>query len=226
MATPLPLTDNNTIKQHEVSNDEIGGGFVAMEGPIPSHFPSQNIHDGTIFHSAPFPAHPTLASQQDIGLDPFPFDPQLDQPEIHHPNQRNAFENGQYERQRGPPRFQEIRSNGSVAHQSNGFGQPDNGMFGVLPQTRRQQHPGKEVDRGQFGVLSPHPQLLSQHLNHDEQLGRLQHELDLRPVPVTDGGTTEGHFSNMKRVLDPPNLQEWRQKLFDVDETITLTEDE
>ena len=63
-------------------------------------------------------------------------------------------------------------------------------------------------------------------MNHDEQLGRLQNELDLRPVPVTDGGATEGHFSNMKRVLDPPNLAEWRQRLFDVDETITLTEDE
>ena len=198
-----------------------------MEGPIPSHFPTHNIHDGTIFQSASFPPHPTLASQQDVGLDAFAFDPQLEhQPDIQHSNQRNAFDNGHFDRQRGPQRFQGIRSNGSAPQQSNGFGEPDGGMFGVLPRTRRQQNMGSELDRGQFGILSPHPQLLSQHLNHDEQLGRLQHELDLRPVPVTDGGTTEGHFSNMKRVLDPPNLHGWRQKLFDVNETITLTEDE
>lgn len=97
-------------------------------------------------------------------------------------------------------------------------------MFGVLSRTRRQQN--SEVERGQFGVLSPNPQLLPQHLTHDEQLGRLQHELDLRPLPVTDGGTTEGHFSNMRRVPNPPRLDEWRQRLFDVDDTITLTEEE
>ena len=63
-------------------------------------------------------------------------------------------------------------------------------------------------------------------MNHDEQLGRLQNELDLRPVPVTDGGTTEGHFSNMKMVPNPPNLEQWRKRLFDVDEVITLTEEQ
>jgi len=100
-------------------------------------------------------------------------------------------------------------------------------MFGVLsPRTRRQQNAVSAPDGGQFGVLSPHPQLLSQHLNHDERLGRLQHELDLRPIPVTDGGTTQGHFDNMKMVAEPPDLAAWRQRLFDVDETITLTEDE
>ena len=48
----------------------------------------------------------------------------------------------------------------------------------------------------------------------------------MRPKPVTDGGTTEGHFSNMKMIPDPPNLEEWKKKLFDVDEIITMTEDE
>jgi hypothetical protein len=99
-------------------------------------------------------------------------------------------------------------------------------MFGLLSASRPRPRQINDVDGGQFGVLSPHPQLLAQHLSHDEQLGRLQHELDLRPVPVTDGGTTAGHFSDMKMVPDPPRLREWRQKLFDVDENITLTEDE
>ncbi len=99
-------------------------------------------------------------------------------------------------------------------------------MFGVLSASRPRPRQNNNVEGGQFGVLSPHPHLLTQHLNHDEQLGRLQHELDLRPVPVTDGGTTAGHFSDLKMIPDPPQLREWRQKLFDVDETITLTEDE
>lgn len=77
-----------------------------------------------------------------------------------------------------------------------------------------------------FGVLTPHPQLSSQPRSHDEAQGRLQNEIDLRPVPITDGGTTEGHFSNMKLIPNPPDLQEWRQRLFDVDDLITLTEDQ
>ena len=95
----------------------------------------------------------------------------------------------------------------------------------MLPRPR--EPPVSEAASGaQFGVLSPHPQLLTQHLNHDERLGRLQHELDLRPQPVTDGGTTEGHFGNLKMDPSPPRLEEWRQKLFNVDETLILTEDE
>lgn len=193
-------------------------------------FPTQQIHDGAIFHPAPFNPHPNLASHQDLGLNPFNFDPQLaNQPEVHHPHQRpNAFEQNPFVQPRAQePRFQEIRNHVPPLQQGNGFNPQDAGMFGVLsPRIRRQQNAVSDADGGQFGVLSPHPQLLSQHLNHDERLGRLQHELDLRPVPVTDGGTTQGHFDNMKMVADPPNLVEWRQRLFDVDDIITLTEDQ
>ena len=77
-----------------------------------------------------------------------------------------------------------------------------------------------------FGVLTPHPQLPSHSRNHSEALGRLQNEIDLRPQRFSDGGTTEGHFKNLKMIPNPPNLEEWRQRLFDVDDTITLTEDE
>jgi len=207
-----------------------------MDGPlqVPGHYPAPQLHDGTIFHSTPYPPHPTLATQQDIGLDPFQFDPQLEnQPEIQHPHNRNAFDqhNGFAERSNiQQPRFHEIRSHvpPSTPRQNNAFAnnQAEAGMFGVLSASRPRPRQDHDVDGGQFGVLSPHPQLLVQHLNHDEQLGRLQHELDLRPMPVSDGGTTAGHFSDMKTVPDPPQLNEWRQKLFDVDETITLTEDE
>lgn len=199
-------------------------------------YPTSQLHDGSLFHSNPYPQHPNLATQPDIGLDPFQFDPQLEnQPEIHHPHDRHAFghPNTFAERPRAPqPRFQEIRSNIAPQHPQQdhafGTGQGEGAIFGVLPSQPQRPRPrqSNDVEGGQFGVLSPHPQLLAQHLNHDEQLGRLQNELDLRPPPITDGGTTAGHFSDMKMIPDPPNLNAWRQRLFDVDDTITLTENE
>ena len=203
-----------------------------MESSLPHHFPSRQLHDATIFQSSPYPPHSNLASQPDIGLDDFQFDPQLaNEPQLQHPQRGNAFESGSFDGTRPDQlRFQEIRSNPPVSSpQSNNVFDPSNaGMFGVLSRTRRQENP--DSGRGQFGVLSPLPQaqaqLLDPQLNHGEQLGRLQHQLDLQPVPVTDGGTTEGHFSNMKMVPDPPNLEQWRRRLFDVDEVITLTEEQ
>ena len=202
-----------------------------MDGSLSAHYPAPQLHD-SIFTSTPYPPHPTLASQHDIDLDPFHFDPQLEtQPEIHHPHERTIFEDPHSYVERPPsqpPRFHEIRSNASQppSRRNNGYAspQPETSAFGVLPPTRHQHH--SEASGGQFGVLSPHAQLLPQHLTHHEQLGRLQHEFDLRPAPVTDGGTTSGHFSGLKIVPSPPRLQEWRQKLFDVDAVMTLTEEE
>jgi hypothetical protein len=42
-------------------------------------------------------------------------------------------------------------------------------------------------------------------------------------APVT---SNHGQFEGLKLIADPPNLEEWREKLFHVDDTITLTEDE
>lgn len=38
--------------------------------------------------------------------------------------------------------------------------------------------------------------------------------------------TNHGQFEGLKLIPNPPNLDEWRDKLFHVDDTITLTEDE
>lgn len=182
-----------------------------MEGPLSHHhhFSSQHIvNDDSLFNAQPHHNpnhnpnhnHPSLVSQLDLDpTNPFQFNPHLDsQHSLQHLQQRNTFE------QRPPPRFLEITSHvPSDPQQSNSFARG-----------------------GQFGVLTSHPQLPSQPQSHQEALGRLQNEIDLRPVPIQDGGTTEGHFSNLKLVPNPPNLDEWRKRLFDVDELITLTEDE
>ena len=59
-------------------------------------------------------------------------------------------------------------------------------------------------------------------------LGELGSPNDLTPrLPrFPDGEATDGHFRNLKMIPNPPNLEEWRNRLFDVDETIILTEDE
>ena len=207
-----------------------------MDGSLSAHYPAPQLHD-SIFTSTPYPPHSTLASQHDIDLDPFHFDPQLEtQPEIHHPHERTIFEDPASFVDRPPsqpPRFHEIRPNVSSrpppplsSRPNNEYPStpPEGNVFGGLPRTRQQQN--DEANGGQFGVLSPHAQLLPHHLTHHEQLGRLQHEFDIRPAPVTDGGTTSGHFSGLKIIPDPPNLDEWRQKLFNVDEVIALTEEE
>ena len=66
---------------------------------------------------------------------------------------------------------------------------------------------------GSFSVITPeqhHHQHVSFQVNQDES-------------PAKETG---GHFGRMKAILNPPNLKEWREKLFNVNEVITLTEDE
>ena len=160
-------------------------------------FHTQHLHDG-IFHAQPHPGHPALVSQ--LELDPFQFNPQLDnQSHVQQLQQRNPYDQGPSQH-----RFEDLQSRVPRTDQlNNAFNRP-----------------------GQFGVLTPHPQVPSQPQIHHEALGRLQGEIDLRPVTVQDGGTTEGHFKNLKMIPNPPNLEEWRRRLFDVDDVIMLTEEE
>jgi glutathione S-transferase len=78
--------------------------------------------------------------------------------------------------------------------------------------------PQQHGNGGQFGILTSGP------IQHNS-IGRLQQEEDI--FGASDGADqkSNGHLST-KIVVDPPNLQEWRQKLFDVSEPITLSEEE
>ncbi|KAL9577079.1 MAG: hypothetical protein Q9212_006605 [Teloschistes hypoglaucus] len=170
-----------------------------MEGPLPHHFATAHPLDPNLFNTQ-LHDHPSLTSQIDLDTDPFQFTSALD----HHPHlplqPRLTFD----QRPSIPPRIPELPSNVRSPDQLNS-------NFG---------------NAGQFGILTPHPQLPNQPQIHHEALGRLQNEIDLRPVAVQDGGTTAGHFGNLKIVPNPPDLDEWRKKLFDVDDTVTLTEEE
>jgi len=71
---------------------------------------------------------------------------------------------------------------------------------------------------GQFGILTTGA------VQHNS-IGRLQQEDDLFGSPDGSDQNSNGHLST-KIVVDPPNLAEWRQKLFDVNDTITLSKDQ
>lgn len=46
------------------------------------------------------------------------------------------------------------------------------------------------------------------------------------PSEAQDAAKSDGKIEGLKLVLDPPNLDQWRQRLFDVDQTIVMTEDQ
>ena len=113
-----------------------------------------------------------------------------------------------------PPRFQDVRSNATL---------PRGGQNQVAKQV------------GQFGVLTPHtpapiaPGPQHEYLQHNIQ-GGVQQGAALPQAYSGNGpggqNKKEGHFPDMKVVLNPPNLEIWRDRLFHVDDTITLSEDE
>ncbi|RAL63787.1 hypothetical protein DID88_003432 [Monilinia fructigena] len=88
-------------------------------------------------------------------------------------------------------------------------------------QQQQQQHPGP----GQFGILTAGPSL---HHNANNAISRLQQGLqpddDLFAPDESDQKST-GHHSH-KIIPNPPNLAAWREKLFSVNEMITLSEEE
>ncbi|PQE25861.1 glutathione transferase protein [Rutstroemia sp. NJR-2017a BBW] len=77
-----------------------------------------------------------------------------------------------------------------------------------------QQHGGA----GQFGMLTAGP------IQHNS-IGRLQQEEDLFGSPDGSDQKSNGHLTT-KIVPNPPNLEAWREKLFNVDDMITLSEEE
>ncbi|KAL8800053.1 MAG: hypothetical protein Q9182_005453 [Xanthomendoza sp. 2 TL-2023] len=175
-----------------------------MEGPLPHHFATHPL-DPSLFSPHLHHGHHSLTAQNDFDTDPFQhFTSHLDQQPQLQLQPRIAFDP---RHSIPPPRFPDIPSNVQGPEQLN-------------------HDFSRNAQAGQFGILTPHPQLPNQPQIHHEALGRLQNEIDLRPVAIQDGGTTEGHFSNMKTVPNPPDLDAWRKKLFDVDDIITLTEDQ
>ena len=78
----------------------------------------------------------------------------------------------------------------------------------------------------QFGVLLP-PSQGEEHDSTMLQDSTPYHEAGhLQPAGKEPNEKKEGHFPGMKMVPNPKDLKEWREKLFNVDEEMVLTEEE
>ncbi|TAQ87910.1 hypothetical protein B7494_g3753 [Chlorociboria aeruginascens] len=108
--------------------------------------------------------------------------------------------------------------NGHAFQSPNPFDR-NNGHRSMHVQTTESPHtPQQHNGGGQFGILTTGP------IQHNS-IGRLHQEEDLFGTPEGSDQKSNGHLST-KIVVDPPNLAEWRQKLFNVDEMITLSAEE
>jgi glutathione S-transferase len=81
--------------------------------------------------------------------------------------------------------------------------------------------PPTRAAQQQLSAQAFQPQQL-QHQSHGDALIGI-------PAPEPEDAPPSGHgthFQGLKLIAEPPDLEAWRQKLFDVDDTITLNEDE
>jgi len=70
----------------------------------------------------------------------------------------------------------------------------------------------------------PEPQRGPRAENRDAQIFDAQ---QVAALPQgQSNGASEARFGGLKTIPDPPNLQEWRERLFNVEDVVTLTEDE
>jgi hypothetical protein len=150
-----------------------------------------------IQHGQPHLTHHTLASQ--AGLDLSGLD---DNDPVFHQDLRLQDPNGHAFQ--SPHPFDRNHGHQSMQVQNNSS-----------PHTPHQTNTN---NGGQFGILTTGP------IQHNS-IGRLQQEEDIFASPDGSDQKSNGHLST-KIVVDPPNLAEWRQKLFNVDEIITLSEEE
>lgn len=93
-------------------------------------------------------------------------------------------------------------------------GQHANGQVQAFPQPRQTFQTPTRYPNGSFSVITPDQQ---------QQQSAVSFHVNQNVSPAKEVG---GHFSGMKAVPNPPDLQQWRHKLFTVKEMITLTEDE
>jgi hypothetical protein len=114
----------------------------------------------------------------------------------------------------------------SISHSTSDLHQPPPRPHHTSPNTL----PPRPAPSGQhqFGILTP-----SIPLSQPSGIPRVNLEEDVFPslaLPPVTGPESPEHRSHgqlvNRIVIDPPNLQSWREKLFHVDETITLTNEE
>lgn len=103
-------------------------------------------------------------------------------------------------------------------------------------QQQQQQQHHQQQHMGQFGILAPTPVPVP-HPHGTMQPAMAQQTLHFSPAMQTGAGPGDGTASSTsapmsqgklkgKIVVDPPDLETWREKLFHVDEMIVLTQEQ
>ncbi len=94
-----------------------------------------------------------------------------------------------------------------------------NGQIQAFPQPRQNLQAPVRYPNASFSVITPD----QQQQQAQQQKQSLSYQVNQDDSPAKEIG---GHFDRMKAISNPHDLQHWREKLFNVNETITLTEDE
>lgn len=108
-------------------------------------------------------------------------------------------------------------------HQHQHHHQPLPAHFARVPSQARPQPQGQHGGGGQFGILAPTT------VPQDAFGNEIPATLESTPAiagPAADTGNSSHGQLNTKIVFDPPDLAAWRDKLFNVDELIILTDDQ
>ncbi|KAK6593049.1 glutathione transferase [Botrytis cinerea] len=178
-------------------------------------------------HGQPHLHHHTLTSQAGLDLSGLVQD---DNNSVYHPDLRSLQDPnaGHPIAHQYPSPIPFERNNGHPQMHVQNPGIQNTGLQNSIqnngsPHTPQQQHPGP----GQFGILTAGPSL------HHNPIGRLQQGLpqdlqqddNLFGTPDETDQKSIGHHSH-KIVPNPPDLAAWREKLFNVNEMITLSEEE
>lgn len=137
-----------------------------------------------------------------------------------------------------PPRPQQVPSSGPFESRNNNN---NNGRFAVPPPRPDQDltAANSQPNQSQSGQRSlaqtshnftPRTSELELVSSLDQSLqqpgNQLQKDGNLFNAAESTADKQEGHFGGMKLIPNPPDLQAWREKLFNVDEVITLTEEQ
>lgn len=114
-----------------------------------------------------------------------------------------------------PHRIQELPSHSGPPRQDQVKG---SGQYGILATPSHLDGSPSFVPNDNVQRLRQEHGIVTTNLGH----GSLGQDASPQTPPPKQGG----HFPGMRQVPNPPHLEAWRQKLFDVDEPITLTEAE
>lgn len=92
-----------------------------------------------------------------------------------------------------------------------------NGQVQAFQQPRQSFQTPARYPNASFSVITPDQQ------QQQQQPQSVPFQVNQDDSPAKEIG---GHFGGMKAIASPADLQQWREKLFNVNEMITLTEDE